>query len=76
MGAWHNVAKYLVMQRDISNQVILENRDKDLNNAIMKWRARSKVTRETRTAYLQTVAKNNHLKFRMCFDALKHEHFC
>jgi len=41
----------------------------------MKWRARSKVTREIRTAYLQTVAKNNHLKLRMCFDALKHEHF-
>lgn len=41
----------------------------------MKWRARSKITRKTRTSYLRTLAKNNHLKLRMCFDALKHEHF-
>ena len=41
----------------------------------MKWRARSKITRETRTSYLRTVTKNNNLKLRMCFDALKHEHF-
>jgi hypothetical protein len=41
----------------------------------MKWRARSKITRETRASYLRTVKKNNDLKLRMCFDALKHEHF-
>jgi hypothetical protein len=41
----------------------------------MKWRARSKITRETRASYQRTVQKNNSMKLRMCFDALKHEHF-
>ena len=55
LGAWHNIAQYLRMQKDVTNQIILENRDKDINNALMKWRERSKITKETRASYQRTV---------------------
>jgi hypothetical protein len=55
LGAWHNIAQYLRMQKDVTNQIILENRDKDINNALMKWRARSNITKETRASYQRTV---------------------
>jgi hypothetical protein len=75
MGAWKNIAGYLRAQREISNQCRLENRDKDINNVLLKWRARSNLTRKVRASYTRTVTKINHLKLKMCFEALKHEHF-
>ena len=75
IGAWRNIAKYLKTHREITNQFKLENRDKDINNALLKWRARSKLTRVIHASYTRTVLKINTLKLKMCFNALKHEHF-
>jgi hypothetical protein len=51
LGAWRNAARHIKVLREISLMLKEDTKAAELNNAIMKWRARATVTKQRRKAY-------------------------
>jgi len=61
----------LRLQRETIKLCIVENRQNDILNAIIKWRQRAKITRERRKSYVKTVKAIDHLYKKACFLTFK-----
>jgi hypothetical protein len=71
LAAWSNIGKYLKKQRETTQLCMIENRQNDITNALIKWRLRAKITRERRKSFVKTVKAIDHLYKRACFTGFQ-----